>query len=238
MICRCVVPSFQRMKTSVLLRCWKLEPSLSWHTWLLQREQFVFWLGEKAEWFCSFWGFFLCLKTSHGALNLKRLNLLDRDLCQKTVGDLLSKSGRKQLCFSIPQTMGEIQVCCVVPWFAQYFSFPSIGSGFLLPRASLAARSILSSAAPCCHGKNYIHVIYLTLASLFWVVPPRLTRVLYWATWCCTSAGAEYEGMPVVQETALGRFTTGSFSGNHGYLHLPWREAYFFPMEQPLEPGS
>lgn len=44
--------------------------------------------------------------------------------------------------------------------------------------------------------------------------------------------------MPVVQETTLGRFTTGSFSGNHGYLHLPWREEYFFPMEQPLEAGS
>jgi len=63
LLCRCVVPLFQRVKTSVLLECWDVEPSPFWHMWPLQRERFVVWLGAKVEWFCLFQGFFLCLKT-------------------------------------------------------------------------------------------------------------------------------------------------------------------------------
>lgn len=175
----------------------------------------MFWLSAKVEWFCPFQGrlFFLFkMYLSHEALNLKRLNLLDRDLYQKTLRDLSSKSGRKQTCLSIPQTMGEIQVWCSL-----------VCSVFIFLHLLVVISSFLVSAATAVMGK-IIPMLFLLLASPFWVVPLSLTRVLpYWAMCYCPSAGAEYEGMPVVQGTSLGRFTGGSFSGNHGCLPLIWR---------------
>lgn len=55
--------------------------------------------------------FFVFKNISNEALNLKRLNLLDRNLYQKIVKDLSSKSGRKKIHLSISKTTGEIQVC-------------------------------------------------------------------------------------------------------------------------------
>lgn len=55
---------------------------------------------------------FLAFKNvSNETLNLKRLNPLVRNLYQKTVEDLSSKSGRNQIRLSISKTTGEIQVC-------------------------------------------------------------------------------------------------------------------------------
>lgn len=111
----------------------------------------MFWLSAKVEWFCPFQGrlFFLFkMYLSHEALNLKRLNLLDRDLYQKTLRDLSSKSGRKQTCLSIPQTMGEIQVWCSL-----------VCSVFIFLHLLVVISSFLVSAATAVMGKNYTHVI-------------------------------------------------------------------------------